>query len=41
MYAQITDTLTLVGPTGPVDYLLHVEGDQAWFRWAEPTPDSD
>ena len=36
-YAPI-DELTLAAPTGPVaDFLLHIDGDRASFRWsAEP-----
>jgi len=34
-YGQISETLTLISPTGrPVaEYLLHIDGDNAWFRW--------
>lgn len=37
---EINDLLQLVAPTGPVaEFLLHVEGDQASFRWLdEPLP---
>jgi len=33
--------LTLVSPAGPAaDFLLHVRGEEAWFRWSdEPLDD--
>jgi hypothetical protein len=32
--AEIHDNLLLVAPGGPVaEFLLHIEDDQAWFRW--------
>ncbi|MFJ9041885.1 hypothetical protein ACIRF8_35685 [Streptomyces sp. NPDC102406] len=32
-YAPIEEQLTLESPTGSVDqFLLHVQGDRAWFR---------
>ncbi|MET8704673.1 hypothetical protein ABZW10_38325 [Kitasatospora sp. NPDC004723] len=31
---QICGNLLLAAPTGPVaEFLLHIDGDQAWFRW--------
>jgi hypothetical protein len=39
VYEQITGTVELVAAHhGPVaEFLLHIQGDQAWFRWsAEP-----
>lgn len=41
-YGQIASTMTLVSPDGPVaEFLLHVEGDRAWFRWSdEPFPEN-
>lgn len=36
LYEPITTALTLVAPSGPVaDFLLHVEGAAAWFRWSD------
>ncbi|MBT2403319.1 MULTISPECIES: hypothetical protein [unclassified Streptomyces] len=33
-YDRIARALTLVSPSGPVaEFLLHVDGDVAWFRW--------
>ncbi|GAB3813542.1 hypothetical protein [Kribbella italica] len=38
--AQIRATLTLESPDGtPVaEYLLHIDGESAWWRWTEVTP---
>ncbi|WP_329458357.1 hypothetical protein [Streptomyces sp. NBC_01497] len=38
---RIARTLTLVAPSGPVaDFLLHIDGEAAWFRWSdEPVVD--
>ncbi|MGI5350514.1 hypothetical protein ACQEU8_20395 [Streptomyces sp. CA-250714] len=40
-YDRIPRELTLVSPSGPVaDFLLHIDGDEAWFRWSnEPVGD--
>lgn len=40
-YERIAGSLSLVAPHGPVpEFLLHVQGDEAWFRWSdEPFPD--
>ncbi|MFD7630324.1 hypothetical protein ACFV7Q_30610 [Streptomyces sp. NPDC059851] len=36
VYASMSRTLILVSPTGPVaEFLLHVRGDEAWFRWSD------
>ncbi|GAB3173659.1 hypothetical protein GCM10027059_45080 [Myceligenerans halotolerans] len=36
LYDQITRQLSLHDPDGPVaEYLLHIEGDRAWFRWSD------
>ncbi|GAA2970977.1 hypothetical protein [Actinokineospora diospyrosa] len=36
VYARISSALTLHSPDGPVaEYLLHVDGDEAWFRWID------
>ncbi|MEU1132959.1 hypothetical protein ABZ383_24375 [Streptomyces sp. NPDC005900] len=35
-YDRIPQELTLMSPSGPVaDFLLHIDGDEAWFRWSE------
>ncbi|MFI6602988.1 hypothetical protein ACIBHX_42655 [Nonomuraea sp. NPDC050536] len=35
IYSRIEQTVTLVGPSGPVpEFLLHISGDEAWFRWS-------
>ncbi|GGZ22633.1 hypothetical protein [Streptomyces poonensis] len=36
VYDRIPRVLTLVSPSGPVaDFLLHIDGDEAWFRWSD------
>ncbi|MDX3098113.1 hypothetical protein PV703_24900 [Streptomyces sp. ME01-24h] len=41
-YEEVRRTVTLHSPSGPVaEFLLHVEGDQAWFRWSEEPFDDD
>jgi hypothetical protein len=39
-YARASEGVRLVAPAGPVaEFLLHIEGDAAWFRWSdEPFP---
>ncbi|WP_435253278.1 hypothetical protein [Streptomyces tendae] len=33
--AEIERRVRLVSPDGPVaEFLLHIEGDRAWFRWS-------
>ncbi|MFI6939680.1 hypothetical protein ACIBI4_10430 [Streptomyces sp. NPDC050418] len=33
VYASIAEELTFLAPAGPVtDFLLHIEGERAWFR---------
>ncbi|MGW5638790.1 hypothetical protein [Streptomyces sp. NPDC003832] len=35
-YGEIERRVTLSSPDGPVaEFLLHIEGDRAWFRWSE------
>ncbi|MEW2266845.1 hypothetical protein ACGF5T_34200 [Streptomyces sp. NPDC047853] len=35
-YDRIADTLSLVGPSGPVaEFLLHIRSGRAWFRWSD------
>ncbi|MFD8431745.1 MULTISPECIES: hypothetical protein [Streptomyces] len=36
VYAEIERRVRLVSPDGPVaEFLLHIEGDRAWFRWSD------
>ncbi|MEV5322230.1 hypothetical protein AB0K92_32105 [Streptomyces sp. NPDC052687] len=35
-YDEIRGRVSLCSPDGPVpDFLLHIEGDRAWFRWSD------
>ena len=35
-YDEIERRVTLSSPDGPVPaFLLHIEGDRAWFRWSD------
>ncbi|MFB8173539.1 hypothetical protein ACFC60_36885 [Kitasatospora purpeofusca] len=35
-YERIAGALSLVAPAGPVaEFLLHVDGGRAWFRWSD------
>lgn len=35
-YDAVQAAVTLESPSGPVaEFLLHVDGDQAWFRWSD------
>ncbi|MGW3121472.1 hypothetical protein ACWDBW_30695 [Streptomyces sp. NPDC001107] len=35
-YDEITRRVSLSSPDGPVPaFLLHIEGDRAWFRWSD------
>ncbi|MGW1952615.1 hypothetical protein ACWCPI_07580 [Streptomyces sp. NPDC001920] len=35
-YDEIRRRVSLSSPKGPVaEFLLHIEGDRAWFRWSE------
>lgn len=35
-YDRISQELTLVSASVPVaDFLLHIDGYEAWFRWSE------
>ncbi|MFI7013786.1 hypothetical protein [Streptomyces sp. NPDC050164] len=41
VYAEIIRRVSLSSPDGPVPaFLLHIEGDEAWFRWSDE-PDED
>jgi hypothetical protein len=36
VYDEIRRRVSLSSPQGPVaEFLLHVDGDRAWFRWSE------
>ncbi|QOV47891.1 hypothetical protein [Streptomyces chromofuscus] len=36
VYDEIRRRVSLSSPEGPVaDFLLHIEGDRAWFRWID------
>lgn len=42
IYDRITASVSLVSPRGPVsEFLLHVQGDEAWFRWSDEPFDED
>lgn len=35
-YGEVRRAVTLCSPSGPVaEFLLHIEDDQAWFRWSD------
>ncbi|MFI2433488.1 hypothetical protein [Streptomyces sp. NPDC018693] len=35
-YDRVGRQVTLSSPDGPVaEFLLHIEGDRAWFRWSD------
>ncbi|AOR36375.1 hypothetical protein BFF78_39710 [Streptomyces fodineus] len=35
-YDEIARRVSLSSPDGPVpEFLLHIEGDRAWFRWSD------
>ncbi|MEU5539912.1 hypothetical protein [Streptomyces sp. NPDC020362] len=35
-YGEIRRRVALSSPDGPVpEFLLHIEGDRAWFRWSD------
>ncbi|MDG9719534.1 hypothetical protein [Streptomyces sp. DH24] len=40
-YDEIRRRVTLSSPDGPVpEFLLHIDGDQAWFRWSDVPHDA-
>ncbi|MFD8493341.1 hypothetical protein [Amycolatopsis sp. NPDC059657] len=42
LYSRIADTLSLRSPRGLVpEFLLHVQGEQAWFRWSDEPFEAD
>ncbi|MET7486473.1 hypothetical protein [Streptomyces sp. NPDC005538] len=41
-YDEIRRRVTLTSPDGPVpEFLLHIEGERAWFRWSDEPFDED
>lgn len=41
-YAEIRRRVSLMSPDGPVpEFLLHIEGDRAWFRWSDKPFEGD
>lgn len=41
-YDEISRQVTLTSPDGPVpEFLLHIEGERAWFRWSDEPFDED
>ncbi|MFF0010999.1 hypothetical protein [Streptomyces sp. NPDC005374] len=42
VYEEIERRVSLVAPDGPVpEFLLHIQGDRAWFRWSDEPFDDD
>ncbi|MEU3418828.1 hypothetical protein AB0F39_09825 [Streptomyces murinus] len=42
VYEEIRRRITLTSPEGPVaEFLLHIEGDRAWFRWSHEPFEED
>ncbi|MEU9916071.1 hypothetical protein [Streptomyces sp. NPDC051001] len=36
VYDEVRRRVSLTSPDGPVpEFLLHIEGDRAWFRWSD------
>ncbi|MFE2416841.1 hypothetical protein [Streptomyces hokutonensis] len=41
-YDEVRRQVTLTSPDGPVpEFLLHIEGERAWFRWSDEPFDED
>ncbi|MDQ0766413.1 hypothetical protein QFZ32_000924 [Streptomyces canus] len=41
-YDEVRRRVSLHAPGGPVpEFLLHIEGDRAWFRWSDEPFDED
>ncbi|MCZ0991268.1 hypothetical protein [Streptomyces diastatochromogenes] len=41
-YDEIRRRVSLSSPDGPVpEFLLHIEGDRAWFRWSDEPFEDD
>ncbi|WP_371494175.1 hypothetical protein OG871_03615 [Kitasatospora sp. NBC_00374] len=42
VYEEIRRAVSLRSPSGPVaEFLLHIEGDRAWFRWSDEPFDDE
>ena len=43
VYQQINDTLRLIDPEGTpaAEFLLHIKGEDAWFRWIDEPFDTE
>ncbi|MFF3332438.1 hypothetical protein ACFYWX_23225 [Streptomyces sp. NPDC002888] len=42
VYDEIRRHVSLSSPDGPVpEFLLHIEGDRAWFRWSDEPFEDD
>ncbi|MFJ4800421.1 hypothetical protein [Streptomyces murinus] len=42
VYEEIRRRITLTSREGPVaEFLLHIEGDRAWFRWSDEPFEED
>ncbi|MEU2296853.1 hypothetical protein [Streptomyces antibioticus] len=41
-YEEVRRRVRLVSPSGPVaEFLLHIQGEQAWFRWSDEPFEDD
>ncbi|SME92493.1 hypothetical protein [Streptomyces sp. Amel2xC10] len=41
-YDEVRRRVRLVSPSGPVaEFLLHIQGDEAWFRWSDEPFEDD
>ncbi|WLW49861.1 hypothetical protein [Streptomyces sp. YU58] len=41
-YDEIRRSVSLASPDGPVaEFLLHIDGDRAWFRWSDEPFDGE
>jgi hypothetical protein len=39
---RVRQVVGLVSPSGPVpEFILHIDGDEAWFRWSDERFDED
>ncbi|MCX4767125.1 hypothetical protein OG562_40400 [Streptomyces sp. NBC_01275] len=42
VHAEIRRRVSMTSPDGPVaEFLLHIEGDRAWFRWSDEPFEDD
>ncbi|WP_019070081.1 hypothetical protein [Streptomyces hokutonensis] len=42
VYDEVRRQVALTSPDGPVpEFLLHIEGERAWFRWSDEPFDDD